>query len=202
MDAQTFGFLGNATNYIFGIGGIITIAVIYCIMTYNSIIRTKNSTEEAYSAIDTVLQNRYDLIPNLVEVVKQYASHETAVLSKVTEMRSKLLSGWSQWTQERFADENALQWAMKSIFAIAENYPDLKASSNFLELQTQWAEMEDRMQWARRAYNSAVKYLNDKKQMFPSNIVAGMMTIPTYAMYEADEAAKTTRMDAKPMFNA
>ncbi len=200
MEAQTFGLLGQYTNLFFGVGGMSIIAIIYAIMTYNGIINAKNSVKESFSAIDTVLQNRYDLIPNLVEVVKQYAAHESGVLSKVTEMRSKLLSGGQSADAGRFADENALQSTMKSIFAIAENYPELKASANFLELQTQWSEMEDRMQGARRAYNAAVKELDNKKQMFPSNIVAGMMTIEPYAMYEADESVRSAKMDAKEMF--
>ena len=89
---------------------------------------------------------------------------------------------------------------MKSIFALAENYPDLKASTNFLELQTQWSEMEDRLQGARRAYNASVKALNDKKEMFPSSIVAGMINIPAYSLYEATAEARTTQMGAKKMF--
>ena len=89
---------------------------------------------------------------------------------------------------------------MKSIFAIAENYPDLKASNNFLELQTQWSEIEDRLQAARRAYNSSLKLLNDKKEMFPSNIVASMMKIEDFAMFEADEGAKIEKIDAKELF--
>ena len=112
------------------------------------------------------------------------------------------MSGSDKWSVGRFTKENELQAGLKSIFAIAENYPDLKASTNFLELQTQWSEIEDRLQWARRAYNSAVKALNNKKEMFPSNIVANMITLPVYAMYEAEEAAKIDKMDAKAMFNA
>jgi LemA protein len=146
METQTFGLLGQYTNTIFGIGGIIAIAAIYFIATYNSIINTKNTVGEAFSAIDTVLQNRYNLIPNLVELVKQYMSHEAGILNKVSEMRAQLISNTNKGGKERFAEENELQAGMKSIFAIAENYPDLKASSNFLELQTQWSEIEDRLQ--------------------------------------------------------
>jgi len=146
MEAQTFGLLGQYTNILFGIGGFGIIAAIYLVLTYNSIIGSKNSVKESFSAIDTVLQNRYDLIPNLVEVVKQYASHESGVLSKVTEMRAALMNQSHSGTTDRFAQENQLQSTMKSLFAVAENYPDLKASANFLELQTQWSEMEDRMQ--------------------------------------------------------
>lgn len=200
MEAQAFGILGEWTNLFFGIGGMGVIALIYVIATYNSIIGTKNTANESLSAIDTVLQNRYNLIPNLVELVKQYMAHEAGLINKVSEMRAKLVASGDKWSAERFADENSLAAGMKSIFAIAENYPDLKASSNFLELQTQWSEMEDRLQWARRAYNAAVKALNNKKEMFPSNIVASMMTLPVLNMFEAEEAAKVEKMDAKAMF--
>ncbi len=202
MDTPVFGLLGETTNTLIGLGGIALIIGLYFIVTYNSIINAKNSTNEAFSAIDTVLQNRYNLIPNLVEVVKKYAAHEVVVFDKVSEMRASLLSNENKGSTERFAQENELQSTMKSLFAVAENYPDLKASTNFLELQTQWAEMEDRLQGARRAYNAAVKSLNNKKEMFPSNMVAKMMTLPEYAMFEADEAAKTANFSAKDMFNA
>ncbi len=202
MEATTFGVLGQYTNLLFGVGGIVAISVLFFIFTYNAIIGSKNSAAEALSGIDTVLQNRYNLIPNLVQVVKQYMTHESSILNKVSEMRASLMSGSDKWSVGRFTKENELQAGLKSIFAIAENYPDLKASTNFLELQTQWSEIEDRLQWARRAYNSAVKALNNKKEMFPSNIVANMITLPVYAMYEAEEAAKIDKMDAKAMFNA
>ncbi len=199
--APTFGQLGNMTTTFIGIGGILTIVVLYFIVTYNSIIRTKNSVDNAFSAIDTVLQNRYDLIPNLVAVVKQYAAHESGVISQVTELRSKLMSNPGNSGKERFQEENMLQAGMKSLFAVAENYPDLKASNNFLELQSAWSEIEDRLQGARRAYNSAVKAIRDKQQMFPSNIVANMMKIEPYTMFEANETVRNTAMDAKALFN-
>ena len=202
MDTQAFGLLGQYTNTIFGIGGLVVIFGIYCISTYNSIIGTKNTASEAFSAIDTVLQNRYNLIPNLVELVKQYMSHEASLINKVSEMRAQLVSGTDKMSTDRFAKENELQAGMKSIFAIAENYPDLKASSNFLELQSQWSEIEDRLQWARRGYNAAVKQLNNSKEMFPSNIVANMMTLPALTMFEADETARVEKIDAKAMFAA
>lgn len=202
MNEQVFGAMGQFMSFLFGFGGLALIFAVYAIFTYNGIIGTKNKTEEAFSAIDTVLQNRYNLIPNLVEIVKQYASHETAIFAKVSEARSQLLANANKGTKEQFQKENELQGAMKSVFAIAESYPDLKASANFMELQTQWAELEDRLQAARRAYNAAVKALKDKKEMFPSNIVAMMMTIKEYAMFEADEAAKVEKIDAKALFQS
>lgn len=202
MENQAFGLLGEYTNTLLGLGGIALIIGIYFVSAYNSIINTKNTANEALSAIDTVLQNRYNLIPNLVELVKQYMAHEASLINKVSEMRAQLLSNSDKGSTERFAQENELQAGLKSIFAIAENYPDLKASNNFLELQTQWSEIEDRLQGARRAYNAAVKALNNKKEMFPSNIIAGMMTLPAMTMYEAEEAARVEKLDAKAMFTA
>ena len=202
MDTNTFGFFGESLNFLFGLGGILIIGFLYFIVSYNSIINVKNTTEESFSAIDTVLQNRYNLIPNLVELVKQYMAHEAAILNKVSEMRAALISNPNKGTKERFAEENALQWTMKSLFAVAENYPDLKANTNFLELQTQWSEIEDRLQGARRAYNSNVKLLRNKKEMFPSSIIASMMAIPHYDMFEAEEVAKVEKIDAKTLFNA
>lgn len=177
---------------------VLVIAVIYFV-TYNSIIRTRNSVEENISAIDTVFQNRYDLIPNLVEVVKQYASHEKTLLEDITKLRSNAMSG-QDMTKEKLANENALSGTLKSIFALAENYPDLKANQNFINLQNQWTEIEDRMQAARRSYNASVKALRDIRQMFPSSIVASMMTLKTYDMFEAATEARES-LDAKELFN-
>jgi len=201
MEAQSFGLLWEGLNLFLWFGWLLAFIIVYFIFTYNSIINTKNTVKEAFSSIDTVLQNRYNLIPNLVEVVKQYMQHEAGVISKVTELRASLMTNSNKSSTERFAKENELQAGLKSIFAVAENYPDLKASTNFLELQTSWSEIEDRLQWARRAYNAAIKELNNKKEMFPSNIVASMMTIEDYKMFEADSSARVEKMDAKAMFS-
>lgn len=202
MQTETFGLVGQFTQVFFGIGGIVVVALAYGVYAYNSIIHTKNTANEALSAIDTVLQNRYNLIPNLVELVKRYMAHEAGLIEQVSEMRARLVSSGQQGSGDRFQNENVLQAGMKSIFALAENYPELKASNNFLELQTQWSELEDRLQWARRAYNAAVKSLQDKKEMFPSNLIARMMTLPNLALFEAEEAARVEKIDAKTLFNA
>ncbi len=181
------------------LGGIIMIGILYAIIVYNSIINAKNSVDESFSAIDTVLQNRYDLIPNLVQIVKQYAAHEVQIFENVTKARSGLVNRSGDATAARFAEENALAMGVRGLFAIAENYPDLKASNNFLELQTQWGEIEDRLQGARRAYNASVKEIRNKREMFPSNIVASMMSIKNYEMFEADTAARTAP-NAKDLF--
>ena len=175
------------------------IFVIIIAWIYNKVISAKNNANESKSAIDTVFQNRYDLIPNLIEVVKQYASHEKDVLIQVTQARSNAMS-WQEMTKEKLQNENTLSWTMKSIFALSENYPDLKANQNFINLQNQWSEIEDRLQAARRAYNAAVKELDNVKQQFPSNIIAWMMTIEKYEMYEADENARKS-LDAKKLFS-
>ncbi len=202
MDTTTFWFFGSALNFLFGLGGLALIFALFFIVQYNGIISVKNKVAEAFSAIDTVLQNRYNIIPNLVEIVKQYASHEKEILEHVSQMRSELLSNSNKKSQERFEKENELQSGLKSIFAIGENYPDLKASTNFLELQTQWSEIEDRLQASRRSYNASVKLFRDKKEMFPSSIIAAMMKLPSYDMFEAQSAAKVEKMDAKAMFGA
>lgn len=202
MGSEIFGFFWEALSFVFGFGGLAIVAVVFFIYQYNSIISIKNKVGESFSSIDTVLQNRYNIIPNLIEVVKQYASHEKQAFENVSKMRSELLANSWNTAWDRFEKENQLQAGLKSIFAIAESYPDLKASTNYLELQTQWSEIEDRLQWARRAYNAAVKLFKDKKEMFPSNIIAGMMKLPTYDMFEAEAAAKVEKMDAKALFNS
>ncbi len=179
---------------------IVAVVVFVMFITiYNNIIRTRNSVLENSSAIDTVFQNRYDLIPNLVEVVKQYATHEKSLLEWVTKLRSGAMSG-QEMTKEKLENENMLSGTLKSIFALAENYPDLKANENFIKLQNEWTEIEERLQAARRSYNSAVKSLRDVKQMFPSSIVAGFMNLKSYDMFEASEESKKS-LDAKELFN-
>ncbi len=177
---------------------VIWVLILFAIVVYNSLIGAKNSVEESSSAIDTMFQNRYDLIPNLVEVVKQYASHEKTLLEWVTKLRSSAMSG-QEMTKEKLAGENALSGTLKSIFALGENYPDLKANENFINLQNEWTNIEENLQAARRAYNAAVKFLNNKKEMFPSNLIASMMTFKEYPLFEAEEEAKET-LDAKDLF--
>lgn len=185
----------------FVILGIIAVLGIFVIIVYNKIVSAKNNIEESFSAIDSVLQNRYDLIPNLIETVKQYTKHESETLARLTELRSSMLSGGNSSDFSRFQNENEIFNGMKSIFAIAENYPELKASANFLELQTQWSEIEDRLQASRRSYNSAVKEIRNLKEQFPTNIIAKMFTFKDYDMFEADEQAKKS-LNAKNIFNS
>ncbi len=148
---------------------IIVILIIWLVAIFNGLVRLRNRAQEAYSDIDVQLKRRYDLIPNLVESVKGYASHEKTVFEDVTKARSQAM----QATGAAKADaENQLSGALKSLFAVAENYPQLKANENFLSLQSELTDTEDKIQAARRFYNGMVRDLNTRIQAFPSNIIA------------------------------
>lgn len=153
------------------IGGIVLVLVVWLIATYNGLVRLRNRVREAWSDIDVQLKRRYDLIPNLVETVKGYASHEQTAFEKVIKARSEALSGGS--AHERAQKENELAGALKSIFAIAEAYPELKANTNFLELQRELSDTENKIQAARRFFNANVLDLNTRIEVFPTNMIAG-----------------------------
>ena len=178
---------------------ILIVVAIIAIVIYNGVISAKNKCAESKSAIDTVLQNRYDLIPNLVEVVKQYVTHEKTVLEDITKLRSAAMET-KDLSKDKLDKENQISGTLKTIFALSENYPDLKANQNFIQLQNQRAEIEDRLQAARRWYNAAVKVLNDKKQMFPSSLFAAKMTIPAYDMFEVTWEEVKQNLSAKELF--
>jgi LemA protein len=144
---------------------------LWLIVVYNGLIRVVNQAKEAFSDINVQLKRRYDLIPNLVESVKGYAAHEAGVFEKVTEARSNAMQATGTAKAEA---ENQLSGALKSLFAVAENYPQLKANENFLSLQNELTDTEDKIQAARRFYNGMVRDLNIKIQIFPSNIIANI----------------------------
>jgi LemA protein len=150
---------------------VLAIIVLWLIVVYNGLIRVVNQAKEAFSDIDVQLKRRYDLIPNLVESVKGYAAHEAGVFEKVTEARSNAMQATGTARAEA---ENQLSGALKSLFAVAENYPQLKANENFLSLQNELTDTEDKIQAARRFYNGMVRDLNIKIQVFPSNIIANI----------------------------
>ena len=155
---------------------------------YNGLIRLKNACEEAWSAIDTELRRRYDLIPNLVATVKGYAAHERETLEKVIQARNTAAS--NQGTPaEQAVDENMLTGALRQLFAVAEAYPDLKANQNFAALQRELTNTEDRIQRSRRFYNANVRDLNNKIELFPSNIIANMFGFQKREYFEIEEAA-------------
>jgi len=154
--------------------------------TYNALIKLRNRTQEAWSDIDVQLKRRYNLIPNLVETVKGYAAHEREVFQKVTEARSRAMGATG--LKEKEKAENVLSNTLKTLFAVAENYPQLRASENFLELQRELRDTEDKIQAARRFYNGNVRDLNIKIESFPSNIVANLFTFEKMELFELEIA--------------
>jgi LemA protein len=168
---------------------IIAIAVVLALIIagiYNGFIRLRTRSEEAWSDIDVQLKRRYDLIPNLIETVKGYAAHEKETLEKVTAARTAAMG--AQTLGEHAEAENMLTGALKSLFAVSESYPDLKANENFLELQRELTDTENKIQAARRFYNTNVRDLNIKVESFPSNIVAGMFNFEKRDFFELDDS--------------
>ena len=166
---------------------IILVPLIFVIATYNSLVTIRNHIKDAWANIDTELKRRYDLIPNLVSCVKGYAAHEQATLEKVIELRNQCMNNHGSVAQQA-GTEKQLVRSLNGLFAVAEAYPDLKASENFLQLQEELVNTEDRIQAARRFYNGNVRDYRNKTQQFPSNIVAGMFNFPPEAeeFFEVD----------------
>lgn len=150
---------------------IVVILGIFLITSYNSLVKYRNWVEESWSQIDVQLKRRHDLIPNLVNTVKGYAKHEKETLEKVIQARNQLISGTPQ---ERIDADNQIQRALKSIFALSESYPDLKANQNFLNLQEELTTTENKVAYSRQLYNKTVAEYNIKRESFPTNIIAGM----------------------------
>ncbi len=165
------------------------ILILIPIGMYNSLVRGRNHVRESWSGIDTELRRRYDLIPNLVETVKGYAKHEREVLERVIEARSRAQASTGS-PAEQARDENFLVGALRQLFALSEGYPDLKASSNFLELQHQLVETENRIQAARRFYNANVRDYNDRCQMFPTNVMASLFHFELADFFEVESAVQ------------
>jgi len=167
---------------------IVIVAALWVVAAYNGLVTLKNRAKEAWSDIDVQLKRRYDLIPNLVETVKGYATHEKELFEKVTQARSAAIS--AQGMQQKAEAENQLSNTLKSLFAVAESYPDLKASNNFLELQRELSDTENKIQAARRFYNTNVRDLNIKIESFPSNVIANMFNFKQMELFEAAEGEK------------
>ena len=167
---------------------LLVVLIVWGIAVYNGLITLKNRVDEAWSDIDVQLKRRYDLIPNLVNTVKGYATHEKELFEKVTEARANAMNAGS--TGEKQQAENMLSGTLKSLFAVAENYPELKANQNFLELQRELTDTEDKIQASRRFYNGNVRDFNTKLEVFPSNIIAGMLHFVKREFFEAAEAEK------------
>ena len=154
---------------------------------YNSLVRRRNQVDNAWSQIDVQLKRRHDLIPNLVEAVKDYMSYEQDTLTNVTNARAAAISAANAGPQAQAEAENALTGTLKSLFAVVENYPDLKANQNVLSLQEELTATENKISFARQFYNDSVLTYNNKIQMFPSNIIAGMFNFTTRQFFEAPE---------------
>lgn len=170
---------------------VVLVLVFWVIGVYNGLVKLRNRTDEAWSDIDVQLKRRHDLIPNLVSTVKGYAKHEEKTLTKVIEARNMAMSAQKAGNvAEAGKAENMLTGALKSIFALSESYPDLKANQNFLELQRDLADTEDKIQASRRFYNGNVRDLNTKIQSFPANIVASMFNFDEREFFEIENEAE------------
>lgn len=169
------------------------------IMVYNGLIRKKNEVDNAFGGIDVQLKKRYDLIPNLVATVQQYASHEKELLEKVTQLRARAIGG-NLSNDEKVDIDNQISGALRSIMVSVENYPDLKASENFLNLQRSLNEVESQISAARRSYNAAVTDFNNGIETFPGNLMAGMMGLTRKQVFEIPETERQN-VNVKDLFS-
>lgn len=169
------------------IGGIVVLILIFIILIYNGLISKRNRVQDAWAQIDVQLKRRYDLIPNLVETAKGYMKYEKQVLTDVTRLRSSIVSGS---VQDKAQANNQISQALKSIFAVAENYPDLKANENFKMLQEQLETTEDKISFVRTSYNDYVLNYNNTIQQFPGNIFAGTFNFTKADFFQAPEEEK------------
>src|SRR3989339_389573 len=184
-------FTGAALLYL--VIAIVVIVAFWFVAVYNGLIKLRNRTDEAFSDIDVQLKRRYDLIPNLMETAKGYMQHEAGTLQKVTEARVSAMNvhdNANATLEEKGQAENMLSGALKSLFAVAESYPDLKASANFAKLQDELSDTENKIQAARRFFNGNVRDFNTKIQVFPNNVIVGMLGFKKYDFFLADEAEK------------
>ena len=164
---------------------VIVVVIIFVVTIYNKLVKMRNHANEAWSDIDVQLKRRYNLIPNIVETVKGYAEHEESVFTKVTEARNNAINAGNM--KEQAQAEDMLSGALKSLFAVAESYPDLKANENFMQLQNELVDTEDKIQAARRFYNGTVRDYNTKLQQFPNNIIAGAFKFEAKEFFEVED---------------
>ena|SRR5579863_3655972 len=174
---------------------VIVLLVLWVIGVFNGLVTLKNRAKEAWADIDVQLKRRYDLIPNLVETVKGYATHEKSLFEDVTKARANAMN--AQGIQAKGDAENMLSGTLKSLFAVSENYPDLKASTNFLQLQNELTDTEDKIQAARRFYNTNVRDLNIKIESFPANIIAGIFSFKPMDLFQTANDAERQPVSVK-----
>jgi LemA protein len=182
------------------VGGLIALVGIVLIVIYNGLIAKKNQVENAFSGMDVMLKKRFDLIPNLVATVRQYAKHEAETLSKVTEMRARAMNPATP-SAERVAIENQVTRALGGIMVAVEQYPQLKADANFRDLQASLNEIEEQISASRRSYNASVTDLNNAVEMFPSSIVASMMGLGRRELFEVPQAQREN-VNVRELFNS
>jgi LemA protein len=168
---------------------VVVLLVLFAVGLYNGLIRTRVRADEAWSDITVQLKRRADLIPNLVESVKGYAKHEDKVFTQVTEARANVINATKEGPVATAKAENQFEGALKSLFAVSENYPQLRASENFQQLQAELTDTEDKIQASRRFYNAAVRDLNTKIETVPSNVVAGMFGFKKKEFFEVENRA-------------
>jgi LemA protein len=178
--------------------GALILLILYVIYLYNNIVRKNNETNKAFGSIDVMMKKRYDLIPNLVETVKQYMVHEATVLTDITKLRSMLTDNLS--AADKINLHNDISKKLNSIMLSIENYPDLKASQNFLKLQAAWNETEEQISASRRFFNTAVTDYNNSIQTFPSNLMAKHLGYVIKKVFEIDDVQRTN-VSAKNLFN-
>lgn len=180
---------------------IIVLVVLWLIFAYNRLITFRNQTQEAWADIDVQLRRRYDLIPNLVETVKGYTSHEKELFENVTKARTTAIAAEQSGDRKQISQaENFLSGALRTLFAVAENYPVLRASENFLELQRELRDTEDKIQAARRFYNGNVRDFNIAIESFPVNLVAAMFSFKKVEFFEIDETTPEVKEPVKVKF--
>lgn len=174
--------------------GVVVVLLVLVLVTYNSLIQLRNKVKEAFSTMDVYLKKRYDLIPNLVDIVKGYAKHETDALQEVTKMRVNTQKGD---LDSAIDSEVKIGDALQSLLVVVEKYPDLKANTNFLDLQERLSKMEEEIAFSRRYYNGSVREFNNKCQMFPFNLIAGMFGFKALPMYQVDSDKERQVVDVK-----
>ena len=174
--------------------GVLVVLAVLVLFTYNNLIQLRNKVKEAFSTMDVYLKKRYDLIPSLVDIVKGYAQHETDTLQEVTKMRVNAQKGDLNTAID---SEVKIGDALKSIFLVVEKYPDLKANTNFLDLQERLSKMEEEIAFSRRYYNGSVREYNNKCQMFPFNLIAGMFGFKSMPMYQVDSDKERQVVDVQ-----
>jgi LemA protein len=185
-----FKIVGNFMNTSYVILGLLALLAIFVIVIYNRLIALRQSRRNAFSDIDVQLRLRFDLVPNLVEIVKGYAGHEKEVFIKVTEARAHVKDAHTQ--EERVKSENDLSQALVNLFAVAENYPELKANENFKQLQLELSDIENKISAARRFFNSATAEYNTAVQQFPANIIANMTGFAVEPFFESTDVDRKT----------